>query len=195
MDRKTIKNEVKEALKGKWGMLFIFLLIVGAISGISAGILGPILGLGTYFVILDILNGKEANANRYGEIFKDLNHLIKLVGVGLLVSIFVAVGSVLFVIPGVIAALMFSQASFIMRDNPEIGIIDALKKSMEMMKGYKINLLVFYLSYLGHALLVVLSFGIYGIYFLPLFSVAQVNYYKHLKAVHDPNFIEAEIVD
>ncbi len=194
MDRKLIKSEAKEALKDKWFMFFIILLIVGGISGISAGILGPILAFGTYLVILDLLDGKEVNANRYGEIFKDLNHLLKLVGVGLLTSIIVSVGLVLFVIPGIIFSLMLSQASYIMIENPQLSVVEALKRSKAMMHGYKMDYLVFNLSFLGHALLVSLTFGIYGIYYAPLITVAQANYYRHLKQVADPNVIEAEVV-
>lgn len=195
MDRKEIKAEAKAALKGQWFMLFVFLVVVGVISSFTAGILAPILAFGTYLVVLDLLSGKELNANRYGEIFKDLNHLLKLIGVTLLSAIIVAVGFVLFIIPGIIFSMMLSQASFIMMDNPEIGVFDALKRSKAMMKGYKMDLFVFYLSYIGHMLLTIITFGIYSIYFTPLLTVATINYYKHLKVATDNDIIDVEVID
>ena len=195
MDRKEIKAEAKAALKGQWFMLFVFLVVVGVISSFTAGILAPILAFGTYLVVHDLLSGKELNANRYGEIFKDLNHLLKLIGVTLLSAIIVAVGFVLFIIPGIIFSMMLCQASFIMMDNPEIGVFDALKRSKAMMKGYKMDLFVFYLSYIGHMLLTIITFGIYSIYFTPLLTVATINYYKHLKVATDNDIIDVEVID
>ncbi|MBP6948940.1 MAG: DUF975 family protein [Candidatus Pacebacteria bacterium] len=50
-------------------------------------------------------------------------------------------GFMLFIIPGVIIALMFSQTLFILADNQEIGAVDAIKKSVKMMDGNKRKLL------------------------------------------------------
>ena len=91
--------------------------------------------------------------------------------------------------------MMLSQASFIMMDNPEIGVFDALKRSKAMMKGYKMDLFVFYLSYIGHMLLTIITFGIYSIYFTPLLTVATINYYKHLKVATDNDIIDVEVID
>lgn len=194
MNRKTIKSEAKEALKGQWFMFFVFLVVVGVISSFTAGILAPILAFGTYLVALDLLSTRQLNANRYGEIFKDLNHLLKLIGVSILSAIIIAVGLALFIIPGIIFSLMLSQALYIMMDNPEIGVFDALKRSKAMMKGYKMDLFVFHLSFIGHMLLVVITLGIYSIYLTPLLTVAEVNYYKHLKLVQDNDIIDVEVI-
>lgn len=194
MDRSLIKNQAKEALKGKWIMYFVILAIVGVISGFTAGILAPVLAFGVYLITLDILNGVDIDANRFGDTFKDINHLLKLIGVAFLSAIIIAVGYFLFIIPGIILSYMLAQASYIMMENPEIGVIDAMKRSSEMMKGYKLDLFIFKLSYIGHFLLVMITFGIYAIYFTPLYTVAHVNYYKHLKDVRELDVIDAEVV-
>lgn len=195
MDRTLIKNEVKAALKGKWIYLFVILAVMGAVSSVLAGLLFPVLMFGFYVISLDVLNGQEIDVNKFIEPFKDLNQALKLIAVSLLVGLLVGIGFALFVIPGIILMMMWSQASFIMMENPELGVLDAMKKSSEMMKGYKMDLFMFHLSYIGHYLLVMITFGLWLIYFMPLIEVAKVNYYKHLKVARAHDVVEVEVIN
>lgn len=195
MDRTLIKNEVKAALKGKWIYLFVILAVMGAVSSPLAGLLFPVLMFGFYVISLDVLNGQEIDVNKFIEPFKDLNQALKLIAVSLLVGLLVGIGFALFLVPGIILMMMWSQASFIMMENPELGVLDAMKKSSEMMKGYKMDLFMFHLSYIGHYLLVMITFGLWLIYFMPLIEVAKVNYYKHLKKARAQDVIEVEVIN
>lgn len=195
MDRTLIKNEVKAALKGKWIYLFVILAVMGAVSSPFAGLLFPVLMFGFYVISLDVLNGQEIDVNKFIEPFKDLNQALKLIAVSLLVGLLVGIGFALFLVPGIILMMMWSQASFIMMENPELGVLDAMKKSSEMMKGYKMDLFIFHLSYIGHYLLVMITFGLWLIYFMPLIEVAKVNYYKHLKKARAQDVIEVEVIN
>ena len=49
--------------------------------------------------------------------------------------VFTLLWMLLFIIPGFIAALRYSMAYFILKDNPEIGALEAIRRSKEMMKG------------------------------------------------------------
>lgn len=195
MDRTLIKNEVKAALKGKWIYLFVILAVMGAVSSVLAGLLFPVLMFGFYVISLDVLNGQEIDVNKFIEPFKNLNQALKLIAVSLLVGLLVGIGFALFLVPGIILMMMWSQASFIMMENPELSVLDAMKKSSEMMKGYKMDLFMFHLSYIGHYLLVMITFGLWLIYFMPLIEVAKVNYYKHLKKARAQDVIEVEVIN
>lgn len=52
-------------------------------------------------------------------------------------ALLMTVCSLLLVIPAVIFYYMFSQIFYLLADNPQIGAVEVLKKSAEMMKGYK----------------------------------------------------------
>lgn len=70
--------------------------------------------------------------------------------------------SMLFVIPGIIATINFSQAFYILADDPSKGITQVLSESKIMMTGNRMNyvrLILFYLPYLmlGYAPSLVLS--------------------------------------
>jgi len=104
----------------------------------------------------------------------------------------VMVGTMLFIIPGIIFYMMYVQAYRIMIEKPEIGIMDALRESKEMMNGYKMDYFVFQLSFIGHFLLIMITFGLWVIYLMPYFVVADTNYYLHLKQVRNEAKVVAE---
>ncbi|MDY0214343.1 MAG: DUF975 family protein [Bacilli bacterium] len=183
MEIREIKKEAKALIKGQVLMIFVVLLLMGAVSGMTSGLLSPVLAFGFYLIVNDLIMKKELDFNRFVEPFRNLNQALKLVVVSLLYGIFVMLGLILLIIPGIIISLMYSQAIFIMMDDPDIDIFDAFRKSKEMMQGYKTHLFVFGLSFIGHYLLILITFGLWSIYALPFFEVSRVNYYLHLKKV------------
>ncbi len=185
MDKNLIKQEAKAALVGKRLMLLVVILVASAISGgltlIGIGIiLTPLLVMGLFLVTKDVLRNKEIDVNRFVEPFKDLNHALKVIVVFILLALLVSVGLLLLIVPGVILALMYGQAVFIVAENKDIDILDAFKKSKELMAGKKMDLFVLLLSFIGHYLLGIITFGIYFLYFVPYLQTVLVNYYLHL---------------
>lgn len=200
MIRKEIKQQAKDVLKGgKWIMLFVVLLIVGAVSSLTGGLLAPLGMYALFLIVREMLEGKEMDFNHLATPFKDLNHAIKVIVVGLLTGLIVSIGMMLFFIPGIIFMCMYVQAVRIMVEKPELSIMEALKESKEMMSGYKMDYFVFMLSFIGHYLLTAITFGIWGLYFGPLFVVADTNYYLHLKKIRTEaaavKEVKAEVVE
>ena len=58
-------------------------------------------------------------------------------GTYLLMGIFVILWSLLLIVPGIIAALSYSQTYYIISENDSIGPLEAIKKSKEIMHGNK----------------------------------------------------------
>lgn len=98
-----------------------------------------------------------------------------------LTTIVVSLCSLLFVIPGIIMALAYSMVILLVIDTDVTGS-DALKKSREMMKGYKWNYFVFMLSFIGWFILTPFTLGILLIWLVPYYTVAEILYYDKLKA-------------
>jgi hypothetical protein len=61
--------------------------------------------------------------------------------------------TLLFVIPGIIAAFRYALAWYVKAEDPEMGANACLKRSGEIMKGRKLRLFLFSLSYIGWILL------------------------------------------
>lgn len=100
--------------------------------------------------------------------------------VSLISSVLIGIGFALFIVPGIILSLGLSMASIIVIDS-DLGPIDVLKKSWEMMKGYKWNYFVFILSFLGWILLSPFTFFLLLIWLVPYMTVAEIIYYEKLK--------------
>jgi uncharacterized membrane protein len=198
MNFRMIKDETKEALVGNRFVIFLMILVIGiVVSSLSSLgglgiILSPITTAGMFLVCKHVMKQKKVELNLLFDPFKDINQAIKLIGVYLLTMIITALGMLLLIIPGIIFAFQYSQAINVMAENPEIGIWDAMKKSKEIMVGHKFELFVFGLSFIGHILLVIITIGIYAIYFIPYYQTAMVNYYLHITG---QNGEDAEIGD
>ncbi|MCK9235086.1 MAG: DUF975 family protein [Acholeplasmataceae bacterium] len=185
MNFSEIKLEAKDVLSGNRLMMLVAIIVVGALGALTAAtiigsIIAPILVGGLFWLSLKLFETKEIDFYHLFIFFKDFNHAAKLIGVAFLTAIFVLLGTLLFVIPGIIFAYRYSQALYIMAENPDLSVTEAMKQSQEMMRGYKMNLFFFHLSFFFHFVLGVLTFGLYFLYIIPYIVAANVNYYRHL---------------
>ena len=97
----------------------------------------------------------------------------------------------LLIVPAIIAAFSYSMVFYILADNPDISPTNALKKSKEMMMGYKWKIFFLGLSFLGWALLAILTLGIGLLWLMPYIQVSTINFYEDIK---DNNTIPTESV-
>lgn len=190
MNRKLIKSEAKAAMKvnTRWLMVFLVLLIFGAITGASSFVLG-LIGLPLMLAIIrisyDVMENKDVDFNKLLDPYKDLNYAIKAALLQLIVSLLVAIGYFLFVIPGIYLQCRFAFAIYALEKDPTLSITDAMKKSSTLMQGHKMEYFVFLLSFIGWFLVVGLTFGIASIYVLPYIQLSTANFYRHLTGEHN----------
>lgn len=100
---------------------------------------------------------------------------------GLLVNLFTALWSLLFLIPGIVKFYAYSMTPYIIHDNPNLRPTEAIRLSCELTRGFKSELFVLYLSFFGWFFLTSLTAGLLGIYVLPYFETARAMYYENLK--------------
>lgn len=190
MDRIYLKRMAKEQINGKIGTLFLCSLIVygasllgSAVAGIGAValiIITPILVFGLTLNSLQISRGHDADVKLMFEGFKG-DKFGKVWLTYFLVELYVALWSLLFIIPGIIKEYSYIFAPYILADNPELTPREAIEKSKQMTEGYKFDLFVLNLSFIGWILLIPLTAGIAGIYVLPYMNVTIANAYNSLK--------------
>lgn len=119
----------------------------------------------------------------YGDLFSALRYLLKALGLTIMMMIFILLWSLLLVIPGIIAAYRYSQAVFIMVENPDKGIMQCIRESKEMMVGHKMEYFILEISFFFWMLLGNFTCGLAYIYVYPYMTVTFANYYNHLKPV------------
>ncbi|MGN0708115.1 MAG: DUF975 family protein [Faecalibacterium sp.] len=109
-------------------------------------------------------------------------HYLKIVGAKFLAGLFIALWSLLLVVPGVIKSLEYMMVGYILADEPEIGMMDALRKSKQMMMGHKWDAFVLSLSFLGWELLSVVTLGVLDIFYVrPYVEATFAELYLTLK--------------
>ena len=202
MNNSEIRNVTKEILKGKYKYVMLpFILAtlllglaqsqdlysnlyesygvsyVFTIGSIALFIVGPIsIGLATYS--LSIVNEEDYSYNQIATGFK---YFFKALFLYLLFNISVLIGTILLIIPGVVIFLMFSQIFYITAENPQIGVIDAFKKSASLMKNKKLQYLGLGLRYILFFILGVFTLGIWWLWLIPQAYVSFAIFYKELK--------------
>ena len=157
---------------GSMAQVFLFLawipmlLVCGAVD----------LGLATFFI-----NLAEQERLIFEEGFSGFKNIVKAMGVYFFRGLFIFLWSLLLIVPGIIAAIRYSQAFFILKENPEIPVMDAVKRSSEMMRGYKTDYFLLQLSFIGWGILCLFTFGIGFLWLTPYVKTSNAVFYRELK--------------
>lgn len=88
--------------------------------------------------------------------------------------------SLLFFIPGIIKAISYSQMFYLIAEYKDLSVTKAMRISMIITKGYKWDLFILDLSFLGWILLSVLTFGIGSLWLEPYYKMTAINAYHAL---------------
>lgn len=188
-ENRVLMSQARESLSGKWGLAIgvgvLYILITGAANSIhgygpviSFIVSGPLaLGLAGFFLALS--RNKEAN---FTQMFDGFNRFGESLLALLRAALFIVLWSLLFVIPGIIAAISYSQMFYIMSDNKEIHGKEAIEKSKKMMYGYKWKYFCLHLRFLGWFILSILTLGIGFFWLFPYMQMSTAKFYEDLKS-------------
>lgn len=104
----------------------------------------------------------------------------KLILMEIVIGIFVFLWSLLFVIPGIVAAYRYRQALYILIDDPSLGVMECVRRSKAMMRGRKWELFVIDLSFLGWDFLTSFCSPV-AVWYWPYSSICYAYYYIALR--------------
>ena len=151
-------------------------VFVGAgILGLVLSLVGAVVTLGHNKYYIDLVLHNRADS--VGVLFERFDIFFKAVGLRIFIGFFVFLWSLLFIVPGIIAAYRYSMASYIMAEHPEVGIREAVNMSKQMMAGHKSRLFWLGWSFFGWMLLTALTFGIGSLWLAPYMSAAEAAFY------------------
>ncbi|OGF49610.1 MAG: hypothetical protein A2231_05115 [Candidatus Firestonebacteria bacterium RIFOXYA2_FULL_40_8] len=108
-----------------------------------------LLGMGFIKIFLDIYDGKKAEIST---LFTTYEQYFGFFICYLLVTLIVAAGIILLIVPGIIWALKYQFALYLVIDR-KMKPIDAIKMSGKMTQGHKVNLFLFWWVVLGVCIL------------------------------------------
>ncbi len=179
IDRRRLKAEVRELLRAAQvspkGMAALYMGLTAVLSMLDylAGggsavvdrnlvgifvyvltmLLTAVLGAGFSLYCMAVRRGERAE---YLTLFDGFSFVGKLIALTVVESLFIILWSMLFVIPGVVAAYRYRFALYNLYENPGVGVMEALDMSKRQTWGYKSQIFALDWSYFGWGLLATL---------------------------------------
>jgi len=194
--RQEIKALAKESVAQQRGtvIIIVFLLVlIGSATGLIGQIpfIGWLLSIALTFIIMALevnMSGSFIKIYRremitVGDPFSALSvNFFRKVGGMYWMALWVFLWSLLLVIPGIVKAFAYCLTPYILADCPNVTATNALKLSMRMTKGHKMDLFVLALSFIGWMILSALTFGIlYFVYVGPYMYATFAGFYTQLR--------------
>ena len=142
-----------------------------------AAALVAFVGVGYMKFNLDLIDGEEG---RLETLFRYIKQWGTMLAAVLLQTVYIIGWTLLFIIPGLIAAYRYQLTGYILAENPEMGANDAITRSKELMKGNKWRLFCLDFSFIGWDILSVFTLGIGDLWLTPYRSAAAAAFYREL---------------
>jgi len=200
---KELKLSAREALSGRWvfmALMFLLFLIIQGIPSMFASdanedmqaidligfllnILLLPLAIGWTWLAMSVARKEQA---KIVDLFEPYKIFLKAVGLSIVQSIFLGLWFLLLIIPGIIKSFSYLLTFYILRDEPSIGILDAITRSRQMMDGHKMEAFMLCLSFIGWFLLGLITIGIAFLWVGPYFSVTLAKFYDRIRGEEAP---------
>lgn len=214
INRQEIKSNAKESLKGNWGTMILSLVIVLVVSMVISGTFtiynkdNENIGLSFLSMSLSLiwssmivfgmtrlnLNVSRNEKAEISTLFSGINLTFKALGATLFIMVFTYLWMLLLIIPGIIAVFRYALTMYILTDNPDMGIREAVNESKRLMKGRKWEFFVLGLSFLGWAILCTIPCGLGYLWLGPYMNVTTCNFYNKILEQDNQNNAAAQTV-
>ena len=159
-----------------WTVLLPLVSVAGLL-GIVSFILGGTVELGYAKFLLKQYDRKQLQ-------FSDLFSQFERFGTGFaqkfLRTLFTVLWSLLFIIPGIVKGLSYAMTPFILEEHPEMTASEAIKASMRLMDGHKMDLFILGLTFIGWQILACLTMGIGFLFLNPYMNAAYAAFYRSI---------------
>lgn len=216
------KNEALAALRGNWANALVATIIFIALALFFSSndainsyyqriVINPFIGYSLSFVSLFVLlplavgysnsmrvlletGDNRLTNNSFSLGFGNWLHVVW----GMILStIYIFLWTLLLIIPGIIKSYSYALTPYILVEHPEMSANEAIEESMRLMDGHKFDLFYLQLSFIGWAILSILSLGLGFFWLIPYQMTAQAAFYRDIKNEAMPlqdNVIEPERV-
>lgn len=115
------------------------------------------------------------------EPYLTLNTFLKTIAVSLVMTIFLILWTLLLIIPGIIKSFSYAMVPYILKDQPDVKVLDAITQSRKLMDGNKWRLFKLMFSFIGWILLIPLTLGFAIFWVGPYLEVAISRFYDDIK--------------
>lgn len=200
------KNEALSALRGNWANALVATIIFVALALFFSSndainsyyqriVINPFIGYSLSFISLFVLlplaagysnsmrvlletGDNRLTNNSFSLAFGNWLHVVW----GMILStIYIFLWTLLLIIPGIIKSYSYALTPYILVEHPEMSANEAIEESMRLMDGHKFDLFYLQLSFIGWAILSILSLGLGVFWLIPYQMTAQAAFYRDIK--------------
>lgn len=200
------KNEALSALRGNWANALVATIILVALTLFFSSndainsyyqriVMNPFIGYSLSFISLFVLlplavgysnsmrvlletGDNRLTNNSFSLGFGNWLHVVW----GMILStIYIFLWTLLLIIPGIIKSYSYALTPYILVEHPEMSANEAIEESMRLMDGHKFDLFYLQLSFIGWAILSILSLGLGFFWLIPYQMTAQAAFYRDIK--------------
>lgn len=174
IDRPQVKKDCKGLLRSAQvdpraftAFYLAVILVLGLLNAFTAGdtyppsppaifvsvltfLMSLVLSVGFVFYCMAVRRGERAE---YLTLFDGFSFVGRIILLYLVESFFVLLWSMLLIVPGIVAAYRYRFAVYNLCENPGMGVMDAIAMSKQQTLGYKSQLFLLDLTYLGWGIL------------------------------------------
>ena len=200
------KDEALSALRGNWANALVATIIFVALALFFSSndainsyyqriVINPFIGYSLSFISLFVLlplaagysnsmrvlletGDNRLTNNSFSLAFGNWLHVVW----GMILStIYIFLWTLLLIIPGIIKSYSYALTPYILVEHPEMSANEAIEESMRLMDGHKFDLFYLQLSFIGWAILSILSLGLGFFWLIPYQMTAQAAFYRDIK--------------
>lgn len=193
MNLSELRAEARKSLAGNWNwaaLLTLLLIVIGAViryllDDLSQPLI-DLLSISLAFTFLDLADDGTKENNYFTALFAAFtrDRILPVFINWLLSTIFICLWSLLLIVPGIVKALAYSQAKYIVKDlvdsGQDVGATEAITNSRQLMNGHKWEYFLLNLTFIGWVILGCLSLGIGFLWISPYIQVTKAKYYRTL---------------
>lgn len=140
-----------------------------------------------YWFYLSLVRDENPRIEQVFSIYRNGKTSLKLIGTSIFQGIFVILWTLLFIIPGIIKSISYSQTFFLLKDHPELSPLQAITESKKRMKGLKGKYFLLGLSFIGWGILSICTLGIGFLWLVPYATSTLAAFYHELIATQESN--------
>ena len=181
-----IKNGILIAILAKY-IEFVpeyYSQILMVLSGVSLFqfFLGEMVHLGYIRFNLSVLDKRDI---RIRDLFSCYKCFWKAIFIRVVMTSLIVLGCICFIIPGLYVWLAYAMTPYVLEERENFPVIEAMRASRKMMKGFKLRLLWLKISFIGWDILSLITLGLAFIYVVPYKKTAEAVFYNEMSGRAD----------
>ena len=173
------ENGSYEQAMAMLGVLVLAFAAFMMIYGIVMLTVGSAVSIGYSQFNLDLIDGIKP---KIGTLFACFGQIGTAIRAKLLAALYIFLGFIFFIIPGIRMSFSYAMVNFVMAENPDMNAREALRESKRIMKGHKWRFFCLECSFILPILLCLFfTLGIGFIWLTPYMNASYAAFYRSAK--------------